>query len=197
MKYLVAFLVIIGCSVSCKKTTVDAPVTVVDNSPKFITYKIGKGKNYANNDSTTIIITNYTEQKFIARFDSSAVYTNVLPSNQADINKLYGFADNNMFHQIYSARFGWNWLNGGLHLWAYDYNNGVRDYKDLGTIAIGKDINCSIKVLPNNYIFSVDGRETSMLRTSPSPTGVGYKLFPYFGGKETAPHDVVILVKEL
>ena len=192
---IIACLALICVVVGCKKET--ANIVAVDNSAKFVTYKIGKGQNYPNKDSTTLIITNYTEQKFIAKFDSSAIYTNALASNQADINKLYGFADNNMFHQVYSARFGWNWLNGGLHLWAYDYNNGVRDFKDLGTVVIGKDINCSIKVLPNNYVFSVDGKETMMLRTSPTPIGVGYKLFPYFGGDETAPHEVVILVKEL
>lgn len=194
MKIIVC-LVVICFAVSCKREVYEMPL--VDNSAKFVTYTIGKGQNYPNNDSTTIIITDYTEQKFIAKFDSSAIYTTALPSSQSDINKLYGFADNNMFHQIFSARFGWNWLSDGLHLWAYDYNNGVRDFKDLGTIAIGKEINCSIKVLPNNYVFSVDGKETLMLRTSPTPTGVGYKLFPYFGGHETAPHEVVILVKEL
>ena len=196
MKFLVTFLAIICCCLACDKVITNAS-TIVDNSPKFITYKIGKGQNYSNNDSTLLIFTNYTVQNFIARFDSSVIYTTVVPSHQTDINKLYGFADNNMFHQVYSARFGWNWLKDGLHLWGYNYNNGVIDSISTVTNSINKDINCSIKVLPNNYIFSVDGKETYMLRTSPTAMGVGYKLFPYFGGHEPAPHDITILIKEL
>lgn len=193
MKYTIYTLCFIFLAWSCKKNLeASGPA-----QQQFDTYKIEKGQHYPNNDSTKLIFTNYTEQKFIAKFDSSAIYATKLASNQSDINKLYGFSDNNMFHQMYSARIGWNWKNNALHLWAYDYTDGIREYKDLGEVAIGKHITCSIKVLPYNYIFSIDGRETLVSRTVTMPTAIGYKLFPYFGGDEPAPHDITILIKEL
>lgn len=188
----VAFMCVV---LSCKKEA--EQTTSVDNSPKFVTYTIAKGQNYPNNDSTMLVLTNYDEQKFIVKFDSSAIYTTLQQVHQVDINKLYGFADNNMFHQKYSARFGWNWIRNSLHLWAYIYNDGVVDYKDLGTVTIGNDVYCSIKVTSKRYIFSLNGNETIMPRTSPTSQGVGYKLFPYFGGHETAPHDITIAIKEI
>jgi len=183
--------------VSCNKSGDNPAPATSANTTQFVKYFIGKGKHYANDDSTTLVIVNTNEQKFAVKFDSSAIYQTVLLSNQADINKLYGFSDNQAFHQQFSARFGWNWLNNGLHLWAYDYNNSNREYKDLGAVAIGKEIICSIKVAGDTYVFAVDGKETVMPRAATTATGYGYKLFPYFGGDETAPHDITIFIKEL
>ena len=180
---------------SCKKPAVE----ILENNltPTFTNYKIAKGQHYANNDSTVFLLTNYKQLRFFCKFDSSATYTTALKENQGDINKLYGFADNNSQHHDFSARFGWNWINNSLHLWAYIYNNGKRSYKDLGSVAIGTEINCTIVVLPTAYVFGVNGKQTLMPRNATTTTAVGYKLFPYFGGDETAPHDVTILVKEL
>jgi len=36
-----------------------------------------------------------------------------------------------------------------------------------------------------------------MSRASSTATAVGYKLYPYFGGDEAAPHDINIWIKEL
>jgi hypothetical protein len=35
------------------------------------------------------------------------------------------------------------------------------------------------------------------LSTFSTPKGKGYRLYPYFGGDETAPHDISIWVKDL
>ncbi|MGI8584586.1 MAG: hypothetical protein ACR2KX_20545 [Chitinophagaceae bacterium] len=77
---------------------------------------------------------------FIAKFDSTAIYSNVNPDNRLYINKLYGFSDNNPTHQQFSARFGWRWSDNALRLFGYVYNDGVR--KELGTVAIGTENNC-------------------------------------------------------
>jgi hypothetical protein len=42
----------------------------------------------------------------------------------------------------------------------------------------------------------VNDKTTAMPRTSKAAVAKGYKLFPYFGGDETAPHDINIWVKE-
>jgi hypothetical protein len=36
-----------------------------------------------------------------------------------------------------------------------------------------------------------------MTRESKTEKAEGYKLFPYFGGDETAPHNISIWIKEL
>lgn len=161
----------------------------------FTTYLIKAGKNYCEGNSYPL--SSIKSLRFKAIFDSSCIYTNVNPVNQADINKLYGFADSNVFHQINSARFGWNWMNGAMHIHAYCYVSTVRMYKELGTVPLNTEVDCSIDVVPGNYIFTLNGKRDTMLRASQDTVAVGYKLYPYFGGDETAPHDVRIMIKEL
>lgn len=162
---------------------------------QFIKYTILQGQHYC--DKSVYVATKYQQLSFIVKFDSSAIYKNVQSVNQYDINKLFGFSDNNALHQAYSARFGWRWSNNALRIFAYVYNNGIRITKELATVVIGAEINCTIKVTSTNYIFILNGKETLMPRESTTVTADGYKLYPYFGGDETAPHNIFILIKEL
>ena len=52
-----------------------------------------------------------------------------------------------------------------------------------------------LKFAGDKYVFELDGVKTMMPRGSNTPTAEGYLLFPYFGGDETAPHDIVIWMK--
>ena len=131
------------------------------------------------------------------KFDNSAVYTTVIPQNQHDINKLYGFSDNDAHHHDYSARFGWNYMNNKLLLYAYVYNSSQRQTKEIATIVPGKTYNCSITVESDKYIFTIDGVHHSMQRSSTVPVASGYMLYPFFGGDETAPHDIRIWIRDL
>ena len=162
---------------------------------QFTKYTIRAGQNYC--DGNNFVSTSYSQLNFIAKFDSTAIYSTVNPDNQLDINKLYGFSDNNSLHQDFSARFGWRWSDNALRLFGYVYNNGVRDSKELGTVSIGSENNCSIKVNPKSYVFTLNGVVDSLPRTSPAAKAIGYKLYPYFGGDETAPHTIYISIKEL
>lgn len=161
---------------------------------EFTKYTIQKGKQYSDNIKP--LVTSYTELKFTVRFDSTAIYTTVMPENQGDINKLFGFSDNNSTHHRYSARFGWCWNKNSLRLFGYVYNKKVRSFKELGTIAIGSENSCSIKVLSTKYIFTLNGVPFSLPRASKTETALGYKLYPYFGGNESAPHTINIWIKE-
>jgi hypothetical protein len=182
---------------SCDKsretlTTIEHPG---NSSPQFIKYTIGSGQQYS--DQNIFKQTNYNELKFIVKFDSTAIYQTVSSDNQLDVNKLYGFSDNNDQHHNFSARFGWRWSNGALRLFGYVYNNGIFSYEELGAINIGTEYSCSIKVTPTHYIFTLNEGSINMPRASTTATAVGYKLFPYFGGDEAAPHDINIWIKEL
>ncbi len=183
---------------ACKKEYVAADKSNVKSNSfpaSFTQYTIKKGQQYC--DKSMFNAVEYSELKFTVKFDSSAIYKTSDPSNQYDINKLYGFSDNDSAHHLYSARFGWRWSDNALRIFAYIYNNGVRDLKELGKIDIGTENNCSIKVQEGHYIFSLNNNTDTLLRTSKTIKGKGYKLYPYFGGDETAPHDITIFIKEV
>ena len=195
MKKIICLPGILFILFSCKKG-VDS---LLKNShgtttTQFTKYTIRQGQNYC--DGNNFVSTSYSELNFIAKFDSTAIYSNVNPYNQLDINKLYGFADNNSTHQQFSARFGWRWSDNALRLFGYVYNDGIRSSKELGIVSIGAENNCSIKVNPKTYVFSLNGKVDSLPRTSTTAKAIGYKLYPYFGGDETAPHNIYIWIKE-
>ena len=204
-KYVIILCFAMLLIASCKKDFVnnitnpikDTSTLKVDSLlvNQFIKYTILQGQHYC--DKSVYVATKYQQLSFIVKFDSSAIYKNVQSVNQYDINKLFGFSDNNALHQAYSARFGWRWSNNALRIFAYVYNNGIRITKELATVVIGAEINCTIKVTSTNYIFILNGKETLMPRESTTVTADGYKLYPYFGGDETAPHNIFILIKEL
>lgn len=181
----------------CKKAVSD--ILEKNNSAPdaagFIKYTIAKGKQYCDQSTYKAIET--AEMKFVVKFDSSAIYQTNLPENQYDINKLYGFSDNNSDHHQYSARFGWRWSDGALRLFAYVYNEGVVSSKELTPVAIGKTINCSIQVTGNSYVFKVNDIIEKMPRMAATPQAKGYQLYPYFGGDETAPHDIYIWIRPM
>jgi len=182
---------------SCKKALEAAINHSLDNpkTGQFIKYTIRQGQHYADQNFYQPAV--YDELKFIVRFDSTAIYQTIEAVNQEDINKLYGFSDNNAQHQQFSARFGWNWTGKALRLYAYIYNNGERSSREIIPVQTGAEINCSLKVAADKYIFSVDNNTVEMPRTSTTAKSSGYKLYPYFGGDESAPHDITIWIKEL
>lgn len=182
---------------SCKKnseTDID-PEANLPQKGQFYEYIIRSGQHYANfNNYQPMQI---EQLQFIVKFDHTAEYKTTDVNNQEDINKLYGFSDNNSGHHQFSARFGWNWARGSLRLYAYVYNNGERSSKEIISIKPEQEYHCSIKVSGNKYIFSVDAVTLEMYRGSTTALANGYKLYPYFGGDEMAPHDVHIRIKEL
>ena len=161
----------------------------------YTKYIIAQGQQFCNDNA--FVATSYSELKFIAKFDSSAIYSTKDPGNQDDINKLYGFSDNKTIHHNFSARFGWRWSNGALRLFGYIYNSSMIDSKELGIIAIGKENDCAIKVTSTSYQFFLNGKIDSLPRESSTVKAEGYKLYPYFGGDELAPHAINIFIKEL
>jgi hypothetical protein len=167
--------------------------TTSPDTGQFIKYTIQKGNQYCDGNVYKAIET--TEMKFVVKFDSTAIYETQSAENQYDINKLYGFSDNNADHHQYSARFGWRWSDKALRLFAYVYNNGSVTSKELTTVTIGSEINCSIKITPANYLFTVDEITTQLPRMATTEKAKGYQLYPYFGGNEVSPHHITILIK--
>jgi hypothetical protein len=196
MKSILFAAVLLLSFASCKKG-LDLQSRMKDNTPvnQYVEYVISQGTQSASQNAYKAV--NASEMNFTVKFDQTAVYQTKLTENQGDINKLYGFSDNNQEHHQNSARFGWRWYNNKLEILAYVYNNSVMSYKYLGTVAIGTEANCRIKVAGNQYVFTLNGTQTTMPRASATELGVGYQLYPYFGGDELAPHDIHVWVKNL
>lgn len=209
MKFPLIFLSIILFSLtSCTKSVDQTISNISENtasaknqnifekaSDEFVAYTIKKGEQYC--DKSIYQAVQYDKLSFMVKFDSSAIYQTTNAGNQDDINKLFGFSDNNVQHQQYSARIGWRWSKNALRLFGYVYNNTVRSSKELDTIDIGTENNCSIAVSENTYIFTVNGKSQTLPRESKTQKAEGYKLYPYFGGDEMAPHTISIQIKEL
>jgi hypothetical protein len=183
---------------SCNKAIDDLIENQLSHSQKtsdFILYKIKQGEHYTVNNAYKQV--ELSQLKFMVRFDSSAIYETEVGINQYDINKLYGFSDNNQDHHQYSARFGWSWNENALRLYAYVYNEGKVIKKEMGIIDIGKEVQCSIEVDATQYHFTMDDAHLSIPRASTTSLAKGYLLYPYFGGDETAPHNINIWIKNL
>ena len=184
---------------SCEKNVAIVQEKVVDviptNPSSYTEYIIKQGQHFS--DKSNYVPINTTELKFVVKFDSSAIYQNQNPSNQGDINKLYGFADNNKNHHEFSARFGWRWKNNNLEIFGYIYNNGIMSTQKIANATIGAEHICSIKVTANSYVFTFNQSNLTMPRNSITSTALGYKLFPYFGGDEMAPKDIHIWIKDV
>ncbi len=200
-KIMFTFCIAFLFGTACKKELVTyQPPAEVQVMPQrsvqpYVAYTIKQGEQ--NCDKNNLTKAQYEVLNFWVKFDSSAIYTSMATNNQFDINKLYGFSDNNSDHHAYSARFGWRWSGNALRLFGYVYNDSVRSSIELGTVDIGTENFCSIKVAGNKYVFMLNDKTLIMPRTAKTPKGMGYKLYPYFGGDELAPHQITIYIKEL
>ena len=65
------------------------------------------------------------------------------------------------------------------------------------TPAIGVPAELTMSVQENLYQFTYNGKTVTMPRHCTGSSIQGYRLYPYFGGDETAPHDIYVYIKEL
>jgi len=134
----------------------------------------------------------------VVQFTPSCAYD--LPgADQADTNKLYGLSFG--LHSCWSAR--WGWKSRGtdsdtIILVPYMHERGkiVRPQGRLD-VPINEDVYTEIerngKVITFRA-YSSHGTIHSVHEMSGDPWHCGYMLHPYFGGSQTAPHDVSIFL---
>jgi hypothetical protein len=154
----------------------------------YIPFLIKKG---SHKSSHSLCYTDKKSVSFFIEFDGSCVYQTVDAENQSDVNKLIGISDG-FSHVRNSARFGWRYLDGKLELLGYTHFDGKFDFQKICDIEIGREYQCKIEI-GEEYFFSVEEKSISMKRF-PKSSGFNYYLWPYFGGNETAPHDITIRV---
>jgi hypothetical protein len=157
----------------------------------FRTFVMKKGEHY----STPRLVQSLQSNTllFEARFNESAIYKFSEEGFQDSKNKLLGFADCNSQHHDNSARFGWQWFNEQLEIYAYCYVNGERKEAFVGVVDLNEVNRYRISIKDDAYIFQLNDNEPITIeRGSTCNTGVYYLLWPYFGGQLPAPHDVSI-----
>tara|TARA_B100000963_G_scaffold59574_1_gene47573 strand:+ start:971 stop:1513 length:543 start_codon:yes stop_codon:yes gene_type:complete len=175
----IIFLILI--LVSCRKI----------NNEGYRTYTIKKGKHrstYSYNTSRDTVFT----WKII--FDSSAIYTTQDSANQYDINKLIGWSDCGENHMDYSIRFGWRWLNDSLEIHWFRHQHGQFEFNKIKSINLNKSYTYYMSLEKTKYRLCIDETCIDLDRTC-SLEYKKYKLYPYFGGQEPAPHDIKIKIK--
>ena len=188
---IIVLLAVISCNFFCNK-----PIADITEEPQFnpVTYLIEKGQHFCT--PNPYVTTSDSQLSFITLFDSSCIYTTTDPNNQDDINKLFGFSDCNTQHLENSARIGWRWSKDSLRLFGFVHNNGKMIYEEITTGVIKENITCNITCEEGNYRFTVNGKSIKLPRSCPGNYS-RYKLYPYFGGNEPAPHNVIIKLTEL
>jgi hypothetical protein len=165
---------------------------------------IHKGKHRA----WPIPIGIYWDRKFMARkvilgFD--AIYKLADPSDQEDVNKLFGLGYVDGGHIVDSVR------------WGYRYNLNTKLYEYCSYFHVNREVIfqtvCSLNAVnspvlriiiePKKYILSAfDGYQVNkMIGEVQQPYDhnkkLQYKLGPYFGGNNVSPKDIKIELKKV
>ena len=186
-------MVFLAGNIVCNKPIEDIVEEEPEPTINAVTYIIEAGQHFCT--PNPYVTTTDSQLNFIAQFDSSCIYTTTDPPNQDDINKLFGFSDCNTQHLENSARIGWRWSKDSLRIFGFVHNNGNMIYKEITTAAIKENITCTITCEEGNYRFIAKGKSITLPRNC-SGNYSRYKLYPYFGGNEPAPHNVTIKLTE-
>ena len=166
---------------SCKKIT-----------NEWNTFRIKKDKH------KSLYAINYTKDtvfKWNIIFDSSAIYKTKDSLNQYDINKLIGLSDCGDNHRENSIRFGWRWLNDSLEIHWFKHENGGFMFDKMCTIELNKSYIYELNITNWDYNLKVNNVCVWVGRNCVK-NKKRYFLYPYFGGNETAPHDISIEIKK-
>lgn len=165
-----------------------------DNMP-YTLYEIKEGK-HSSRTRLSWLLQSHLSYEVI--FDNSCRYATKDSSKQLDINKLFGFSDCNSHHQSNSARFGWRWNNNQLEVLSYCYKNGTRTATHIAYLALNEPYRCHIYLFEDHYELEVEGFPRIIeSRADICTRGTYYQLWPYFGGTETAPHNITIHMRKI
>lgn len=133
-------------------------------------------------------------------FSKSCLYKTMVPENMKDINKLFGISFG--FHHQNSVRFGWRDNGvGKIDLIAYVYKDGKRinEWDEsiyIETVDVHTHYRMEISVGGGHFMFTVIKGDkivgATIIEHGENLFPIGYHLNPYFGGDETAPHDMNI-----
>ena len=158
-------------------------------------FSIIKGSHYSNQVLYKIgnLINADRFLSYIVSFDKNCSYI-LNEEDQEDINKLFGYSLGFNHHKD-SARFGWFYKDNTIHLYAYVYDDGVRKSKLIRNLDLNTEYVLTLVDEGKNWLFSVDdswSTPSEVRIDKKHDFKIGYKLWPYFGGNNPAPHNMSI-----
>lgn len=168
---------------------------------KVMVFKINKGTHYSSvflGIPHTLLPCFGDEMNFEVTFFETCKYSTVKPSNQSDANKLFGFTDGLTMAHSHSARFGWHYdlKTKKIVLHSYCYVNKIVKNVEIGSVDINVPVKLGIKRFKTEYVFTMNGNVVGRVaKLDRGNSFVNFKCFPYFGGDETAPHDILLKLK--
>ncbi len=162
-------------------------------------FRIKKGNHYSR-PLRIGIWWRRTRFSWAVKFTESCRY-DLGNEDQFDTNKLVGIGYV-PGHHVDSARFGWRYdiEKGMIELFAYCYLNGRRIIKTIGYCKIGQEYNIDLYVSRWAYYFSLIEAGSTISETEivhAHKKRLKYRLGPYFGGNQVAPHDITIEISKL
>lgn len=167
-----------------------------DERTPFEEFRIKKGKHSSRHRLIEL------EHEFLSYdviFDETAVYQTTDERHQADVNKLFGFSECNSLHEENSSRFGWRWYNDQLEIFGFLHLDGDIVVSPVGVVELNKAYRYNLYLMDDHYEFEIEGITDTPVKMDRSHLvcnkGVYYRLWPYFGGDETAPHDISIFMR--
>lgn len=138
---------------------------------------------------------------FDACFGHNCLYKPFPRPDTKDINKLCGFSTT-IFHHKQSGRVGWRCVedNGEIELVTYSYDSGKRDVSDQQVLVkVKPNVWFNIEIIDHEthyeYIVKYMGKTyTNNDHKKYDWLPFKYLLYPYFGGNNSAPHDMDIFL---
>lgn len=135
---------------------------------------------------------------FQAYFHADAAYLTVDPANQADWNKLMGLTTVDIHGD--SLRLGWRYdpVDDEIELGLYAYVNGARVDAYITSVPLDTVHDVTMAWSEDRLSVEVDGIEVEVPGPRAYTTRITSVLTTtYFGGDETAPHDIHVDVRDV
>ena len=173
-----------------------------ENADGYRVYTIDKGNHYSDGPIDKLFGNNNRADswEWEVIFEQSCIYSELdlfNPSNYLDVNKLIGFSDCDRHHSQYSCRVGWRASGDSIELLIYKRDDNNIGFKPLKKVYPDQIVNVTLDFKDTIYTSCIDGICDTLVRPCPNWSGRKYSLFPFFGGQETAPHKMKILIKEI
>lgn len=161
------------------------------------TYIIERGKHRSGIFLSPHIGKKHQSKKVIF---SNRCWYKKLNEDSYDINKLFGFSHG--FHHHDSIRLGWipDFNNENeIEIWSYIYNKRQRKFQKICNIECRQLIDCRIEIINNVVEFTVSDMSDRIIGQLSveyilPKIRFGYNLFPYFGGDNTSPQKMDIII---
>jgi len=173
-----------------------------ENADGYRVYTIDRGNHYSDGPIDKLFGNNNRaiSWEWEVIFEPSCIYSEsdlFNRSNYLDVNKLIGFSDCDRHHSQYSCRIGWRASGDSIELLIYKRDDNNIAFKSLKKVYSDQLVNVTLNFKDTTYISCIDGICDTLVRPCPDWSGRKYSLFPFFGGQETAPHKMKILIKEI